>query len=396
MALVAAVLLAACGGTGQAPPPTATGYPIRPPVVGSPRTGTTATGTEIAVVATARVEVSRGNAEEALRLLDASLAAEGESVEMLTARAEARLELGDVAAAIADLTAAIGLGDDVGGADLFRRRAAAWERLGRLDEAAADWSEAINREPGEAAGYLGRARVLTDGAVGDTAAYQAALNDTGRALAADPGSVAARLTRARIYLERLRFRGDPADGERALIELDAVPAAGGGVAAALLRAEALAASGDPAGAEAMLSAPTVRTTDAPPVADGQRAETEARVALAARRWADAAEAAAEAAGELPDSSLPLRLGAEAALGQEEPAAALDVTTSLVERRPEDGVGWYLRGLALINLGRTEEGVAALRRAAALMPESPVYRARIEQRLRALGVAATPATPTVRR
>jgi len=259
---------------------------------------------------------------------------------------------------------------------------------GDLAAAAAAWSRAVALDPGNAAAYLGRASTLAAAAEGRPDVYQDALDDVQRALAAEPGSVMATLTRAEIFLARLRFRGDPADAERALAELDALPAAAGGEPAVLLRAEALAALGKQDRAREVLAAPVVSTVGGPAPDPAARALAEARVALAARRW-DEAAAAADAAHLLapgvPDA---LILQAEAALGRGEPAAALAAAEAALERRADDGVARFLRALALLDAGRVEEGRRAIIEARDRLAASPVYQARIEQRLRRLDPAAT--------
>lgn len=358
VALVALLGLAGCGGLGSSVPPTATPYPRRSPVVGSPvgMLPTAAGGGSGVVVAAARAAIANGEAEGARRLIDEALAEDGASADLLAVRAAASTVLGDSAAA------------------------------------EADWGGAIAREPGNPVHYLGRARARSAAADGRGQAYAAALDDVGRARAVAPDSVAARLTRARILLDRLRFRGDREDANRAIAELDAIAPGQGGEGAALLRAEALAEQGDPAGAAAVLAAPTLRSTAAPPVAAVDRPLAEARVAMAGRDWDGARTASEAAAGIEPMSPVVLRVVAESALAGGDAAAALEAAERLLEVRPEDGVGWFLRGAALTSLGREEDAIAALRGAAERLPESPVYQARIAQRLRGVGQDGELATP----
>ena len=57
-----------------------------------------------------------------------------------------------------------------------------------------------------------------------------------------------------------------------------------------------------------------------------------------------------------------------------------VEQELLARWPEAGPGLYLRGVALLRLGRAEAGQAALTEARERLADSPVYQARIAQAL----------------
>lgn len=391
-AVLLAALLAIAGAAGcttsQSPPASPTPYPIRSPISSPPARPFPAPADETArLAAEARSRATAGDPADAFRLLDGALAASPSDPALLAARADLRLAEGDPASAVADLSTAVATTSRR--ADLLQARAGAFAALGDLDRAERDWSRAIALDPGDPAAHIGRALVLTDRALGSTADYQRALDDLGRAAAVDPTSVETRLARARLYLDRLRFGGDPADGERALAELRTLAAGRGGERAALLRAEALAATGDAEAASTALDAPAIATTADRPPLPGVHALAEARIAAAARRWDDAV-VAATAASRAPTTAIAGgRLLAEAQLGAGDPSAALATTDALLERLPVDGVAWFLRGLALNQLAQPDDAVTALVRARELLPDSPVYRARIDQQL---GPAPTPASP----
>ena len=113
-------------------------------------------------------------------------------------RAGARISLGDAAAALSDLDAALAI-DAVTRtppserADLRERRAAARQRLGDASGALADWADALRVCPGHALTLNNRALVHAE-----TGAFDDALADVMAALATDPLDALVHVTHAEI------------------------------------------------------------------------------------------------------------------------------------------------------------------------------------------------------
>lgn len=372
---VAALLTGCAAGVNDELVSTPTPYPVRPTVADT--AGTATPGPDAAAaLATAEAALERGDPTGAEAILSRTIESGLATADVLALRAAARQTRGDLDGARRDLDAAIALAPDR--ADPYQARAEIAERRGDLAAAVADLDAAVARAPGDPRGYVERGQAIARTAVGDVALYQRALDDVNRALALDAGYGPARLGRVRILLDRAAFRGDPADPTRALAELDA--AVGGGEAAALLRAQAFAAAGDAAEARRVLAAPVIATASEEPVGAGERAATEAAVALAAREWDAAAATALDALRAEPSRWAAFRLLAEAELGRGDADAALAAAERLLERRPDDGPGLFLRGAALLRLGRETEAWEVLGRARRALAASPVYQARIEQLL----------------
>jgi tetratricopeptide (TPR) repeat protein len=340
--------------------------------------GSPAASSRIATPAipTAEAALRAGRFATAEAAFTDALAAGPDDADALAGRANARVALGDLSGAEADLNEALRLDPDR--ADLLIARTDLATRRGDLAAAEADLARAISADPGNAEAFVRRANVARFRAQGDPARYQAALDDLGRALALDPESIAARLERVRVLLDRAAFRGDPADLERALAELDALPAGRGGEAGVLLRAGVLAAQGRVEEAQRLLGAPVVRSAADPPTSEAERSLVRAAVALAARDWSTAVTAA-RAAVETDETAWEAhRILAEAQIRAGDPAAALASAERLLAARPEDGPGFYLRGVALLQLGRRDEARRSFEAARARLAASPVYLARITQ------------------
>lgn len=252
--------------------------------------------------------------------------------------------------------------------------------VGDLDGAEADYTAALTRDPGLGAAYAGRASVLLERARGDPAAYQAALDDANRAVAADPTSAEAALLAARVFAARYEFRGDPADLDRGLEELDRLTALAADARLLLLRARILAWSGDPAAADAALAA----ADDARGTSPTDTALTRAAVAAERGQWDLAVLAASSAVADPFRADEAARLLAEAQLGRNDPTAALAALDPLLDRRPDDGRAHYLRGRALGAMGQTEEARRSLAEAETILAASPVFRAKIAQARQAIG------------
>ena len=344
--LFAAVALIGCdAGVNQELLATSTPYPIRTPVAAT----LTAASPEADVVdalATGEAALAAGDLGDAEAAYDRAILAAPERLDAYLARAE------------------------VG------------ERQAEFEAAAADYGRVIALEPGKVEAYVGRGNLAVLEAQGDLARYQAALDDFNRALALDAENQAARLGRARLFLDRAAFRGDPTDLERAMAELDALGERAASPAANLLRARVLAARGDVAGARDVLAAPVISATSDVRVDEADRAAARAVVAVAGREWAEAATAAKAALRADPSRWEAYRLLAEAELGRGDAAAALSAAERLLARWPDDGPGLYLRGVALVELGRTGEAEEALAAARDRLSTSPVYQARIAQALQA--------------
>ena len=309
----------------------------------------------------------------------AAASPEADVVEAL-ATGEAALAAGDLDVAEAAYYRAILAAPEQ--IDAYLARAEVGERQAEFEAAAADYGRVIALEPGNVEAYVGRGNLALLQAQGDPARYQAALDDFNRALALDADNQAARLGRARLFLDRASFRGDPTDLDRALAELDALGERAASAAANLLRARVLAARGDVAGARDVLAAPVVSAATDVRVDEADREVARAAVAVAGRDWAEAATAAAAALRADPSRWEVYRFLAEAELGRGDAAAALSAAERLLARWPEDGASLYLRGLALIELGRREEAEEALAAARDRLKASPVYQARIAQVLQA--------------
>ena len=378
------LVLAGCGvGVNEDLLATSTPYPVRSPVVGG--LGSATPDAEVAeAVATGEAALAAGRVDRALAAFNRAVAASPRDADALLGRAMARSRTGDPAGATSDLDTAVAAAPERADLYLARGRLAEWDA--DFAVAVADYGRAIARDPGDPAAYVARALAIVATAYGDAAAYQAAGNDLTRALTIDPNHLPALLGRARIGLDRATFGGDPADLDRALADLDALGPAADEPAALLLRARVLAARGDQDGArealgrveETAAGTPAAGAVD-PAALDLVRAE----VAAEAGEWGAAAEAALASLDADLARWEAYRLLAEAELGRGNAEAALAATDRLLAAAPDDGPGLYLRGVALVALGRAEEARAALTAAQARMPDSPVYRARITQALSGL-------------
>ncbi len=262
--------------------------------------------------------------------------------------------------------------------------------LGAGDPAAATaYSEAIVRDPSLVPAFIGRGLVAMGQAQGDPATYQRALDDLNRALSLEPASIPARIGRARVYLDRFRFRGDPTDLDRARTELDVVLAKGPSEEAQLLLVRVHVAAGDLVEARRVLDAPVVRRVNGDSASESERAIARATVALAGRQSAEAVTAAMAALDAAPASIEANRLLAEAHLLDDDPEAALNAADDLLARREDDGPALFLRAAALARLGQSAEAERATALARERLAASPVYLARIAQMSVSLAPAATP-------
>jgi Mlc titration factor MtfA (ptsG expression regulator)/regulator of sirC expression with transglutaminase-like and TPR domain len=152
------------------------------------------------VAATARgadEEYSRHVVEEC----SAALRLRPDYLEAYRERAGARLDVGDVEGAVADWTAVLErAGSDEERSETLYERAGVLAEAGRLDEALADYSEAIRLCPDFAAAYTDRGAVHADwGEQGE------ALADLEEALRLDPRDDAALIHRARLHHEAGRL-----------------------------------------------------------------------------------------------------------------------------------------------------------------------------------------------
>ncbi len=301
----------------------------------------------------------------------------------LAARAQVRFRSGDLDGARADLDRAVARVP--GRADLLMQRARVEVAQGEMDAAQTDDAAAIAGDPGLVGAFIHRSMVRTLMAQGVPATYQAALDDANRALALDPESWSARIARARVYQARAAFRGDPADIDHALAELEKLRSGPGGPTAALIRAQLLAIRGDLASArrerDQAIDGIPMPGPGAPAVAE--LAVTDAIVALENRDWEQTAARAEEALAVDPERWDARMLLAQSLLGAGNTGAALTVINLTRDRWSENGVGWYLRGLALIQQGDDSGARMALERARSLLVASPVYLARIAQADRGL-------------
>ncbi len=376
LALLALPLIGCSAGVNQGQVATSTPYPVRSPVTSRPTSVATPATAFSSALATGQAALRQGSPAAAERAFASALASDPTNADALSARSAASEATGDLPAAKKDLDAAIALAPSR--SDLYLSRAQFSERHAAFATATEDYGAAIARDPGQAAAFVGRARVTLLVAQGDTTAYQAALDDFNRALALDSGQSAALLGRAQVLADRAVFRGDPVDLTRALDALDAIPLNRRGYEVALLRARVLAAKGDLAGAHRALDAPVVRTTGDDPVDEATRGAARAAVALRDGDWAGAASAASAALVENAATWDAYRSLAEAELKQGKPDGALRTADQILALWPSDGPSLYLRGLALIALGRDADGRRTLDAARVRLANSPVYQARIAQ------------------
>lgn len=374
-------LLSACSaGVNDELAATVTPYPVRSPVneVRS-EVGTPNVAVDLAI-STAEAAALRGGATAAVAAFDVAVGTDPSNVEARLGRAVARARAGDPGGARSDADAAVALSPDR--AEPYLIRADVARRRADFDSAGDDYRRAIALDPANTTAFVGRGEVALLVAQGELAHYQRALDDFTRALALDPGSVTARLGRARVFVDRSAFRGDAADLDRASVELEALSAGMGGEVATLVRARLLAARGDLDGARRLLDAPVVRRIDEAGAATEEREGARAAVALATREWDAAATAAAAAIAADPASWEAHRTLANAHLRRGDAAAALAASDAILARWTDDGPSLYLRGAALLALGRSTEAREALDSARRRLAASPVYQARIAQLLAA--------------
>lgn len=374
-------LLTACSaGVNDELATTVTPYPVRSPVVvdrSTPGTPNVAVG---AAIATGEAATLGGQLAAAAAAFDVAIGADPSNLDALLGRAIVRARAGDLVGARSDADAAVAAAAArpapyLARADVARRRA-------DFASADADYGKVIALDPANVDAFVGRGEVALLVAQGEPARYQEALDHFTRALALAPESSTARLGRARVFLDRAAFRGDAADLDRATIELDALAAGVGGEAVGLLRARLLAARGDLTAARRLLDAPVVRRLDDRGAPPNERESTRAVVASAAREWDAAATAAAAAIAADPASWEAYRVLANAHLRRGDAPAALAASDAILSRWTDDGPSLYLRGTALLALGRPAEGRAALEAARQRLAASPVYQARIAQALTA--------------
>lgn len=357
---------------------TVTPYPVRSPAAAAtPPIAEPSPSVGLAIAA-AEAAALRGDLAAADAAFDLAVKADSSNLDALLGRAVVRAKRGDSLGARSDADAAVALAPDrpvsfLARADVARRRA---------DFAAAreDYGTAIALDPANAAAFVGRGEVENWLAQGAHDRYRNALEDFTRALALDPESLPARLGRARVFLDRAAFGGDPVDLDRATTELDAVPVGVAGEAVGLLRARLLAARGDLEEARRLLDAPVVRRLDASRASPEERLIARAVVAAAAREWDAAAATAAAALAANPSAWECHRLLADAELRRGDALAALAAADAILDRWTDDGPSLYLRGMALLALGRTEDARVALATARERLVASPVYQARIAQAL----------------
>lgn len=354
---------------------------VRTPVVGN-ATPSVPPGiaTPIALVWRA---LAAGDLPRAASAAATGIALAPDDPDALAARAAVRFRTGDLDGARADLDLAVNRAPRR--ADLMTQRGQVEVALGEMDAARADADAAIATDPGREATFVDRAMMRSLTAQGAPDAYQAALDDANRALALNPDNWTARIALARIYGTRAAFRGDPADLDHALAELEKPRGGPGGPTASLVRAQILAARGDHEAArrefEQALASIPIPGPNAPAAAD--IAVAEAMVAIGDHDWSRASASADRALTADPARWDARELLAEAWLGGGEPAKALDVADLMRERWPESGVAWYLRGVALVRLGDPAGARLALETARPLLASSPVYQVRIAQAERSL-------------
>lgn len=364
-----------------------TAAPIRSPVsVPTPAADEAVTS----ALATAGAAMDAGRFDPAEVAFGRALEVAPDAVDALAGRAAARLALGDIAGAGSDLDAALTLAP--GRADLYLARADLARRRADFPAAEADYGRAIRLDPGNAAAFVSRADLLRLTAQGDAARYQAALDDLGRAQALAADYPAPRIARARLLTDRAAFSGDPVDLDRALAELDTLPAGRGGELAALVRARILAAQGKGDDAARLLDAPVVGSVSDPPASEAARLAARAAVALAHRDWEGAISSARGAVAADPAEWDAHRTLAEALLASGQADTALAAAERLLAAWPDDGPGLFLRAAALARLGRFDEARPPLDAARRRLASSPVYLARIVQAERAMGRLPTIETP----
>lgn len=374
-------LLSACSaGVNDELAATVTPYPVRSPVNAvRSETGTPNIAVDLAI-STAEAAAVGGDAAAAVAAFDVAIGADPSHVDARLGRALARARTGDPIGARSDSDAAVALAPERPGPYLIRADVA--RRRADFASAADDYRRAIAFDPANTTAFVGRGEVTHLVAQGDQGLYQSALDDFTRALALDPGSVAARLGRALVFADRAAFRGDAADLDRATLELETLPAGVGGESATLVRARLLAAKGDLDGARQLLAAPVVRRIDEAGAATEERESARAAVALAAKEWEAAATAAATAIAADPSTWEAHRTLANAHLRRGDASAALAASDAILARWTDDGPSLYLRGAALLALGRSTEAREALDSARRRLAASPVYQARIAQLLAA--------------
>jgi len=107
----------------------------------------------------ARVAHAAGNRHEALAEIEQGLKRQPDSPGLLELRGRLRIEEGDPAAALADLDLAVARS---GGAFAHAAKAQALRALGRVEEAAREWTRCLNRDPELGFAHLGRARCYLD------------------------------------------------------------------------------------------------------------------------------------------------------------------------------------------------------------------------------------------
>lgn len=372
------VLTACSAGVNDDLTTTVTPYPVRSPIgVTRPQSGTPnpAVG---AAIATGAAAARGGDLAAAAASFDVAIGADPSDLEARLGRAVVRAKAGDAPGARSDADAAVALAPARPEAYLIRADVA--RRRADFDAADEDYERAIALDPANVDAFVGRGEVALLVAQGEPGRYQRALDDFTRALALDPGSIRARLGRARVFLDRAAFRGDAGDLDRAATELDALPVGVGGEAVGPIRARLLAARGELAEARRLVEAPVVRRLDEPRAPASERESARAVVASVAREWDAAVSAATAAIVADPASWDAYRLLANAHLRRGDAAAALAASDTILAHWTDDGPSLYLRGRALVALGRPAEGRAALEAARRRLPDSPVYRARIAQAL----------------
>ena len=107
----------------------------------------------------ARVALAAGNRREAFEEIEQGLRLQPDSAGLLELRGRLRIEEGDPAAALADLDLAVARS---GGAFAHAGKAEALRALGRVEEAAREWTRCLNRDPELGFAYLGRAQCYLD------------------------------------------------------------------------------------------------------------------------------------------------------------------------------------------------------------------------------------------
>lgn len=293
------------------------------------------------------------------------------------AHAAARVASHDLAGAREDLDRAVML--DPRRADIVLARAQLETWLPDLVAAEADATRALFLNPGFAEAFVTRGRIGIALAQGDPVRYQAAIDDFNRALALEPASWTARLGRAEVWIDRAAFRGDPADLDRALHELDTLKSGAAATWASLLRSRVLAMRGDSDAArqERASVGDAAPSRGLEPII-GDSGLVDAWISAGARDWAAAASMAQSMLDRDPRQWIALRLVADAYLQMGMTDAALAAADALLVRRPDDLPALTIRATALQRLGKLNAAAAALDDAAAIATHSPVFQARIGQ------------------